>query len=82
VLSGAMARDYRLVPVHPRLWETDLDHRLAEAGLAHRVQWAPRPWLTVTPTLSVRTVAPLAHPGQHLKLPLPLRTLGARNRRT
>jgi IucA / IucC family/Ferric iron reductase FhuF-like transporter len=39
-------------------------------------------WLTVAPTLSMRTVAVLADPGTHIKLPLPTSTLGLRNRRT
>lgn len=38
--------------------------------------------LAVTPTLSMRTLAFLAHPTTHLKLPLPTSTLGLRNRRT
>jgi hypothetical protein len=48
-------------------------HPLAGTGPAH---------LTVAPTLSMRTVAVLADPGVHLKLPLPTSTLGLRNRRT
>jgi IucA / IucC family/Ferric iron reductase FhuF-like transporter len=38
--------------------------------------------LDVLPTLSMRTVAVLADPATHLKLPLPASTLGLRNRRT
>jgi siderophore synthetase component len=38
--------------------------------------------LDVLPTLSMRTVAVLADPATHLKLPLPTSTLGLRNRRT
>lgn len=41
---------------------------------------APDPYLQVTPTLSMRTVA--AAPLAHLKMPLPTSTLGLRNRRT
>ncbi|TDD89373.1 IucA/IucC family protein [Actinomadura rubrisoli] len=40
----------------------------------------PDPYLQVTPTLSMRTVA--AAPLDHLKMPLPTSTLGLRNRRT
>jgi hypothetical protein len=36
----------------------------------------------VTPTLSMRTVAVLANPLVHVKVPLPTSTLGLRNRRT
>jgi len=42
---------------------------------------APGSWLRVRPTLSTRTVAVADHPGEHLKLPLPVSTLGLRNRR-
>ncbi|GAA1787420.1 IucA/IucC family protein [Planosporangium flavigriseum] len=59
-----------LLPVHP-LTAARLDLPLA-----------PEPYLDVTPTLSMRTVAVLADPTAHLKLPLPTATLGARNRRT
>lgn len=38
--------------------------------------------LDVLPTLSMRTVAVLADPATHLKLPLPTSALGLRNRRT
>ena len=38
--------------------------------------------IAVTPTLSMRTVAVLADPSTHLKVPLPTSTLGLRNRRT
>jgi siderophore synthetase component len=38
--------------------------------------------IAVTPTLSMRTVAVLADPTTHVKLPLPTSTLGLRNRRT
>lgn len=38
--------------------------------------------LAVTPTLSMRTVALLADPATHVKVPLPTSTLGLRNRRT
>lgn len=59
------------VPVHP----------LTAADPTDRVI-APTPALTVTPTLSTRTVAVLGDPGTHLKLPLATATLGRRNRRT
>lgn len=54
-------------------------HPLAAAG---RVTVAGPRWLTVAPTLSMRTVAVLADPGVHLKVPLPTSTLGLRNRRS
>lgn len=54
-------------------------HPLAAAG---RSTVAGPDRLAVTPTLSMRTVAVLADPGVHLKVPLPTSTLGLRNRRT
>lgn len=81
-LTENLAADHVLLPVHPALWTGALDGYLAESGLAERVVRAPLSWLKVTPTLSVRTVAILACPSHHLKLPLGMRTLGARNLRT
>lgn len=81
-LDENLARNRVLLPVHPALWNNGLDAFLAESGLADVVVKAPAPWLEVTPTLSVRTVAPLAQPALHIKLPLGMRTLGARNLRT
>ncbi|MGW3768856.1 IucA/IucC family protein [Actinomadura verrucosospora] len=61
-----------LFPVHP----------LAARQVRSRpgVSLAPEPYLHVTPTLSMRTVA--AAPLDHVKMPLPTSTLGLRNRRT
>jgi hypothetical protein len=42
---------------------------------------APEPYLQVSPTLSMRTVAVLDDPSTHLKLALPTATLGAANKR-
>ncbi|MBC6459788.1 IucA/IucC family protein, partial [Actinomadura sp. HBU206391] len=63
--------DTDLLPLHPL---TPLPCR----DLA--VVRAPKAYLEVTPTLSMRTVAVDAR--THLKLPLPTSTLGLRNRRT
>ncbi|WP_436776715.1 IucA/IucC family protein [Yinghuangia sp. YIM S09857] len=63
-------------PVHP-----STDPRAVAAavpGLRH----ADEPHLTVAPTLSMRSVVPLDHPEEHLKLPLATSTLGLRNKRT
>lgn len=81
-LSDDLAADHVLLPVHPAMWEGALDGYLVESGLAERILRAPRPWLDVTPTLSVRTVTVADHPSHHIKLPLVMRTLGARNIRT
>ncbi|MCC8470139.1 IucA/IucC family protein [Xanthomonas phaseoli] len=65
-------------PVHPLVWE-----RLEQEGFAlpEDVLRAPNAWLDVRPSLSVRTLVPLQCPQLHLKLPIPMRTLGALNLR-
>ncbi|HEU5157757.1 MAG TPA: IucA/IucC family protein [Streptosporangiaceae bacterium] len=60
-----------LIPVHP----------VTAAEVAGVVELAPEPYLEVRPTLSMRTVAVAADPATHLKVPLPVSTLGRRNRR-
>lgn len=81
-LDAAMAHTHALVPVHPFVWEHQLNNFLREGGLHEHVTRAPRPCLTVAPTLSVRTVVLLDAPEWHLKVPLTIRTLGAKNIRT
>ena len=81
-LSSSLSADHELLPVHPALWQDGLDQFLAQADLTGSVIRAPGTFLAVLPTLSVRTVTPLACPGLHLKLPLAIRTLGASNIRT
>ena len=80
-LPAAMADTHALVPVHPFVWAHHLDAFLCEAGLCG-VFRAPRACLAVVPTLSVRTVVLLDTPEWHVKLPLTIRTLGAKNIRT
>ncbi|NUT14942.1 MAG: siderophore biosynthesis protein [Cupriavidus sp.] len=81
-LDTALARTHALVPVHPFVWQHHLDSFLAEAGLADHVVRAPRTYLRVSPTLSVRSLILLDAPEWHVKLPLTIRTLGAKNIRT
>ncbi|UXC90273.1 hypothetical protein EGM87_14650 [Sphingobium sp. RSMS] len=81
-LDETLGADHELMPVHPALWDMGLDDFLAQTDLAKAVVRAPRTYLSVMPTLSVRTVVPLSCPGLHLKLPLTIRTLGATNLRT
>ncbi|WP_405020108.1 IucA/IucC family siderophore biosynthesis protein [Kitasatospora sp. NBC_00070] len=64
-----------LFPVHP------LSAREALLAVPGAVL-AEVTYLTVVPTLSMRTVALAEHPEWHLKLPLTTATLGLRNRRT
>lgn len=80
-LDPALRKSHTLLPVHPFMWDC-LDGYVAESGLRDRIVPAPRDHLEVSPTLSVRTVVPAVAPHWHLKLPLPIRTLGARNIRT
>lgn len=80
-LPAVMADTHALVPVHPFVWAQQLDDFLDEAGLREVVR-SPRAYLAVMPTLSVRTVVLLDSPEWHVKLPLTIRTLGAKNIRT
>ncbi|WP_343639898.1 IucA/IucC family protein [Roseateles sp.] len=81
-LPASLEADHALMPVHPFLWRNGLDVMLEGAGLAGRVTRAPRTHLRVTPTLSVRSLVVLDAPEWHIKLPLTIRTLGAKNIRT
>lgn len=81
-LDNALAAHFSLLPIHPFMWRHHLDTQLVEAGLATAVLRAPKAYLAVAATLSVRTVVVCQDPQWHLKLPLSIRTLGARNIRT
>ncbi|WP_426701707.1 IucA/IucC family protein [Rhodanobacter sp. Col0626] len=75
-LPAALDRSHRMLPVHPLTWSS-----LNADDLPAGSQKAPLAWLPVRPTLSVRTVMPLAHPHLHIKLPLRMSTLGSLNLR-
>lgn len=81
-LPASLSETHVLTPVHPFVWRRDLDRLLADHPLAADVVRAPHAALEATPTLSVRTVALCAAPQWHVKLPLTIRTLGAKNIRT
>ena len=81
-LPASLSETHVLVPIHPHVWENQLDAFLTESGLADKIIRAPYSYLTVVPTLSVRTVALQDTPHWHMKLPLTIRTLGAKNIRT
>lgn len=81
-LPDRLRASHRLLPIHPFTWRTTLDDWLAQAGLTGEVIKAPDTWLSVLPTLSVRSLVVAVDPRCHLKVPLPIRTLGARNIRT
>ena len=78
-LDETLAATHALLPVHPLTWAR-LDDG-TDFPLPPDTHRAPHAWLAVRPTLSVRTVMPVDHPGHHIKLPLLMRTLGALNLR-
>lgn len=80
-LDHDLAETHALLPIHPFLWNSGFQGRLDDADLLGQVIQAPRTFLAVRPTLSVRTVALIDEPDWHLKLPLPISTLGLKNRR-
>ncbi|WP_397448572.1 IucA/IucC family protein [Pseudomonas sp. NA-150] len=75
-LSPTLQHSHVLLPVHPLTWP-DLEHH----GLPEGTFKAPRTAMQVEPTLSVRTVGCVDQPQWHIKLPLLVSTLGARNLR-
>lgn len=81
-LPATLSTTHQLVPVHPLtfseyIW-TSLEswpHRMA-------IHYAPKAFMLVRPTLSVRTLLLVDEPHLHIKLALPMRTLGSKNIRT
>ncbi|MDZ4051540.1 MAG: IucA/IucC family protein [Limnobacter sp.] len=71
-LPQSLANSHALLPVHPMM-------RAAIAQEIPESIEAPHTYLPVKPTLSVRTVAVLSHPASHIKLPMPIATLGQKN---
>ncbi|HZV98570.1 MAG TPA: IucA/IucC family protein, partial [Methylophilaceae bacterium] len=81
-LDAHLAQTHHLVPVHPFVWESELETFLSNSNLDGQCLRAPLTALLVEPTLSVRTLALCAAPAWHIKVPLTIRTLGGRNIRT
>ncbi|MGJ0430675.1 IucA/IucC family protein [Methylobacter sp.] len=81
-LDTRLSGDYTLLPVHPLSAQQQFDALAETHGLQGQLLLAPKPYLEVLPTLSVRTVAVQAKPGLHIKLPMAMRTLGGKNIRT
>lgn len=75
-LSPTLHNSHSLLPVHPLTWD-----ELEQYGLPEGTLKAPRSAMQVEPTLSVRTVVCVDQPQWHIKLPLLVSTLGARNLR-
>jgi len=75
-LSPTLHNTHSLLPVHPLTWS-----ELEQYGLPEGTLKAPRSAMPVEPTLSVRTVVCIDQPQWHIKLPLLVSTLGARNLR-
>lgn len=71
-LSASLSETHSLFPIHP-LTLKGLD------GLPEGIILADKSALRVTPTLSVRTVALVDFIGIHIKVPLLMATLGAKN---
>lgn len=71
-LPAHLNSTHTLLPVHPMMRGT-ITQQIPESVEA------PQAFLLVKPTLSVRTVAVLNHPTSHLKLPMPIATLGQKN---
>jgi siderophore synthetase component len=80
-LNPALEHSHALLPVHPFMRGERMDRVLAEAGISDRAYMAPRDFLEVVPTLSVRALAVVEDPGLHIKLPLAISTLGRLNLR-
>ncbi|MCW2886728.1 MAG: IucA/IucC family protein [Streptosporangiaceae bacterium] len=76
--SASPARDLYVVPEARR----DSPPTGTDRDITTGIVLAPKPYLEVRPTLSMRTVCAVADPLTHLKVPLPTSTLGVRNRRT
>lgn len=79
---GHYDKSHLAMPVHPLSVGRALDAALDEVGLADWAVLVPHQSVEVVPTLSMRTVARVDRPTEHLKLPLATSTLGLRNRRT
>ncbi|MEV0034001.1 IucA/IucC family protein [Nocardia sp. NPDC050793] len=71
-----------VLPVHPLTAGAALDRALHELDIETDCALADSAYLEVVPTLSMRTVALVEHPGEHLKLPLATATLGRGNVRS
>jgi len=81
-LAENLQHSHCLIPVHPFMQQQHLPALLQQAQLDEQIIWASQPFLRVAATLSVRTVVVIQDPRWHLKLPLSIRTLGAKNIRT
>ncbi|MGH8433981.1 MAG: IucA/IucC family protein [Pseudomonas sp.] len=75
-LANQLASTHALLPVHPLTWAELENHGLPDGAIK-----APLSAWVVEPTLSVRTLMCVEHPHTHIKLPLLVSTLGARNLR-
>ncbi|WP_158006847.1 IucA/IucC family protein [Piscirickettsia litoralis] len=80
-LNQSLQHRYTLLPVHPFLIQR-LKSLLNSQEIELPFIKAPRSFLTVKPTLSIRTVSITDHNNFHLKLPLDIRTLSTKNIRT
>ncbi|OAJ34917.1 IucA / IucC family protein [Piscirickettsiaceae bacterium NZ-RLO1] len=80
-LNPTLQQTHTLLPVHPFLIHR-LQNLLDEQGIKLKIIKAPVSFLTVNPTLSIRSLSIKNYSHFHLKLPLDIRTLSAKNIRT
>lgn len=81
-LPADLDETHVLFPVHPLALGGPIHAAFEVTGLASQAVPALVPYLQVTPTLSVRTLALVQQPDIHIKVPLPTSTLGMRNVRS
>ncbi|ALA25111.1 IucA / IucC family protein [Piscirickettsia salmonis] len=80
-LNPMLQQTHTLLPVHPFLIHR-LQDLLDEQGIKLKIIKAPVSFLTVNPTLSIRSLSIKNYSHFQLKLPLDIRTLSAKNIRT
>lgn len=81
-LDATLVKSHQLIPVHPLTFKQYLSSMLHTWPHKNDIHYAPKSYLMVRPTLSVRTMLLLDEPNVHIKLPLPMHTLGSKNIRT
>lgn len=81
-LITSLAETHQLVPVHPLTFKQYLVTALKDWPHKTEIHYAQLSYLKVRPTLSVRTMLLVDQPNTHIKLPLPMSTLGSKNIRT
>ena len=81
-LAESLRLSHQLIPVHPLTFSQYLSEKLNDWPHKNDIHYAPLSYLTVKATLSVRSMLLVDEPHIHIKLPLPMHTLGSKNIRT